>query len=132
MHAEQIISTHPQVRGSVNQTLARCLDECHECALSCTVCADACVGEDMVVDLRQCIRLCLDCADLCEVTGTVGARRTGSNESVIRQVLLACAEACARCAEECERHAQMHEHCRICAESCRRCERACREAAQTL
>jgi hypothetical protein len=80
----------------------------------------------MVVDLRRCIRLNLDCAEICAATGAVLSRQTMPDTSLIRAQLAACAEACRVCAEECERHAEMHEHCRVCAECCRRCEKACR------
>jgi hypothetical protein len=85
-----------------------------------------------VADLRQCIRLDLDCADLCRATGSVASRRTGTNDEVVRRLIEACAEACRLCAEECETHASHHEHCRVCAETCRQCESACREAAITI
>lgn len=71
MHAEQIISTHPQVRGSTNDALIQCIEECFDCAQVCTVCADACLGEKMLEELRQCIRLNLDCADICTATGHI-------------------------------------------------------------
>ena len=132
MHAQQMISTHPHVRGSTNDALIRCIEECFDCALLCTSCADACLGEEMLNQLRQCIRLNLDCADLCSAAGTVASRRTGSNEQVIVAALNACELACRLCAEECERHAGMHEHCRICAEACRRCEAACKAAAASI
>ena len=132
MHAQEMIRTHPDVRGNTNDVLIRCIEECYDCAQTCTSCADACLGEDMVKDLRQCIRLDLDCADICAVTGAIATRRTGSNEDVIRHMLQACETACRLCAEECERHASHHEHCRVCAEACRRCERACREASQSM
>ena len=132
MHAQEMISTHPHVRGSVNTALARCIDECYDCAQSCVICADACLGEEMVQSLLQCIRLNQDCADICTAAGAVASRRTGSNEGVIRLTLQACAEACRLCAEECERHADMHEHCRICADNCKRCEAACREASGSI
>lgn len=132
MHAHEMISTHPQVRGNTNDALIRCIEECLDCAQVCTSCADACLGEEMVADLRQCIRTDLDCADICAVTATVATRRTGSNEAVILGLLRACEAACRLCAEECARHADMHEHCRICAEACRRCEAACREAAASM
>ena len=128
MHAMEMIRTHPHVRGSTNDALIRCIEECFDCAQICTSCADACLGEEKVQHLTQCIRLDLDCADVCAATGTVASRRTGSNEEVIRQMLSACETACRLCAEECERHAGMHAHCRLCAEACRRCERACAEA----
>lgn len=132
MHAQEIIGTHPQVRGRTNDALIRCIEECFDCAQTCTVCADACLAEEMVDALRQCIRLNLDCADICAAAGTIASRRTGSNEPIIQSVLRACEEACRTCAVECERHADMHEHCRICAQACRRCESACQAALQTF
>lgn len=132
MHAEQIISTHPQVRGSTNGVLIQCIEECFDCAQVCTVCADACLGEKMLEELRQCIRLNLDCADICTATGHIVSRRTGSNEAVIIATLAACETACRLCAEECLKHASMHEHCRICAESCERCADACAAANRSI
>lgn len=128
MHAQEMISTHPHVQGRINEPLARCIEECFDCAQVCTSCADACLGEDMVKDLTQCIRLNLDCADACAATGAIATRRTGSNEALIRSMLDTCALACRICGEECRKHAGMHEHCRICAELCERCERACMAA----
>ncbi|TDH62096.1 four-helix bundle copper-binding protein [Dankookia rubra] len=132
MRAQQMIATHPHVRGSTNDALIRCLEECYSCAQTCISCADACLGEQMVQQLTQCIRLNLDCADVCAATGSIATRRTGSNEEIIRQMLKVCEMACRLCGEECERHAGMHEHCRVCAESCRRCERACAEAIRSM
>lgn len=132
MHAQQIISTHPHVQGNVNVALARCIEECFDCAQTCASCADACIGEQNVQTLIQCIRLNLDCADICAATGFIATRRSGSNEALIRSTLETCAMACKICGDECEMHSQEHEHCRICAESCRRCEEACREAVQTV
>ena len=100
--------------------------------MTCTSCADACLAEDMVAELTQCIRLNQDCADVCAASGRVLSRRTGSNAALDRALLEACQAACRACAEECEKHAEMHEHCTICAEACRRCEKACAELLATL
>jgi hypothetical protein len=132
MHAHQMISTHPDVQGSVNEPLVRCIEACFDCAQACTSCADACMAEDMVAELRQCIRLNLDCADVCTATGALASRRTGGNELLLRTVLEACALACRLCGEECARHASQHEHCRICAEACRSCESLCRDSAASI
>lgn len=132
MHAMQMISTHPDVRGSTNDELIRCIEECYDCAQTCVSCADACLAEPGVAELRQCIRLNLDCADVCAATATIGNRRTGSNEEVIRRMLEACIAACRVCGEECQRHADMHEHCRICAETCHRCAEACQDALRSM
>ncbi|GEA86103.1 four-helix bundle copper-binding protein [Cellulomonas cellasea] len=105
--------------------LARVVDVAIECAQACTACADACLSEEMVADLRTCIRGDLDCADVCETTGRVLSRHTGYDANVTRALLTACIAACVACGDECEQHAGMHEHCRICAEACRACEAAC-------
>lgn len=132
MHAAQVISTHPDVKGNVNEALTRCLEECFNCAQHCTTCADACLGEEMDGPLKQCIRLNMDCADICIATGTLASRRSGSNEAILKEMLKLCESACRLCAEECEKHASQHEHCLICGETCRRCEEACRAAASTI
>ncbi len=127
-----MIASHPDVRGSTNDALIASIDAANACALTCTVCADACLAEEMVADLVQCIRLTLDCADVCRVTSVLASRRAGSDEALIAAQLEVCQQACRRCAEECGRHADRHEHCRICADACRRCEAACREARATF
>src|SRR4051812_881684 len=112
MHTKEMIATHPDVRGNINPALIDAIDAAYACAQTCTSCADACLAEEMVAQLRQCIRLNLDCADVCAALATLGNRRTGSNEGVIRKMLDACITACHLCGEECQRHAGKHEHCR--------------------
>jgi hypothetical protein len=128
----RVTTTHPDAQGSVNQALMRCIGECGDCALVCAGCADACLAEHSVDKLRHCIRLNLDCADVCTATAFVGTRRTGSNQEVIRAMLKTCAQACRICGDECARHGDQHEHCAICADSCRRCQQACEDAAATM
>ena len=132
MQVQEMISTHPKMRGQSNDLLICRIEECYSCAQSCTACADACLAEDMVKSLTQCIRLNLDCADVCNITGRLATRRTGSDEEMIRRMLHTCAAACRLCAEECEKHAGMHEHCRICAEVCRRCLQACEQIGRVM
>ncbi len=132
MHAEQMISNHPEVRGNTNDVLIRCIEQCYDCAQACTSCADACLAEDEVAQLRQCIRLDQDCADVCAATGRLASRRTGSNEALLKLMLETCAEACRLCGMECDRNADMHEHCAVCAEACHRCGQLCIEAAASI
>ena len=106
MHVQEMIATHPHVRGNINEALIRCIEACYDCAQTCTVCADACLGEDMVKDLIQCIRLNLDCADVCAATGQIASRRTGTNELTIKSMIETCADACRLCSDECEKHLQ--------------------------
>jgi hypothetical protein len=132
MHAQEMISTHPHVKGNTNDALIACVESCFDCAQACVACADACLGESTVQQLTQCIRLNLDCADICGAAGSIATRRTGSNEQVIQSALVACSLACRLCHQECETHASHHEHCRICAAACEDCAGACEAALQTF
>lgn len=123
--ATQMLETHPWPGDVRRDELAACIEECFTCSQTCTSCADACLSEEKVADLRKCIRLNLDCADICGVTGTVLTRQTEYDAPTSKAQLQACREICFTCAEECGRHAQMHEHCRICEQECRRCQESC-------
>jgi hypothetical protein len=132
MHVREMMRTHPDVKGRLNDKLIGCIEQCYDCAQACMTCADACLAEQKVDGLKQCIRLNLDCADACMAAGSMAARRTGSNEQLLHLMLEICAVACRLCGEECLKHAGAHEHCRICAETCRACEEACHRAAATV
>ena len=127
MTVREVIAVHPRPTSLDRDVLLRCIDECFDCAATCTSCADACLGEPDVAELARCVRLCLDCADACDTTGRVVTRQTEPDLGVVRAVVEACATTCRVCGDECERHAAHHEHCRISAEVCRRCEQACNE-----
>ncbi|HSJ30037.1 MAG TPA: four-helix bundle copper-binding protein, partial [Longimicrobiales bacterium] len=103
-----------------------------ECAAICASCADACLAEPNVAELVKCIRLNVDCADICEMTGRFFARASARDRDTLRHLLRACAAACRVCGEECARHAQHMEHCRICADSCRACAEACEREEKAL
>jgi hypothetical protein len=132
MSVAAILEVHPSRLIAEVGVLARCIDECGECAATCTVCADACLAEEDVRALARCARLCLDCADACVDAARILGRQSDPDPSTQLAALEACRIACRASAEECERHAHHHEHCRLCAEECRRCERACSELLQAL
>ena len=133
-HAREMLDTYPGAAALDASTLVERIDACFDCSESCNACADACLGEDDPKSLARCIRLNLDCADVCDTTGKVLSRQTAFKPEMARAVLQACAQACGLCAEECEHHAmEMNlEHCRVCAEACRRCEDACNNALSEL
>jgi uncharacterized protein DUF326 len=127
-----MLDAHPRSFTVGRNLLLRCIDECVDCAASCTSCADADLGEPDVQELVRCVRLCLDCADACDATGRILIRQTEPDLGVLRATIEACAVACRACADECEKHAAHHEHCRLCAEVCRRCDQACSDLAATI
>lgn len=122
--------TQPHINRAV---LEECITACFDCTQTCTGCADACLGEQRREMLLRCIRLDLDCADICNATGKLLSRQVAFDSTLARVLLQTCALACRLCGAECEQHGrQGMEHCRICAEVCRRCEQACNKVLATL
>ena len=126
-YARQLLDTYPRDVNLDADLLAATIDALSDCAQACIADADDDLSEQNIADMVKCIRLCLDCADICTATVGVTSRQTEYDANVTRPLLEACVAACRSCGDECERHAQMQEHCRICAEACRRCEQACNE-----
>ncbi len=130
MNTQSMLETHPKAMNVDLAAVAKAVDAAFECAQVCTACADACLSEDMVAELRYCVRTDLDCADICNTTARVLSRQTEPEMALLRAQVEACATACKLCGDECEKHKDMHEHCRVCAESCRQCEAACNALLQ--
>jgi uncharacterized membrane protein len=126
-YARQTLDTYPHTFNVDAGVLAATIDALTDCAQACTADTDADLSEQNVTDMVKCIRLCLNCADVCTATIAITSRQAEYDANVAKPLLEACAAICKSCGDECERHAQMHEHCRICEQACRRCEQACRE-----
>jgi hypothetical protein len=130
-HLQSIIDTHPLRPQRDIDRITEAMAMVSACADVCHACADACLGEEMVKELVRCIRLNLDCADVCNATAGLLSRMTEPDGMVLRGQLETCITACRVCREECEKHAGMHEHCRVCADECARCEQACQSLLST-
>ncbi len=103
---------HPQLIAALNN-----------CAAECNHCATVCLDEQDVKMLAKCIKLDIDCAEICTLTASLLARGSEHGNHLKKE----CAEVCDACADECEKHAKMGmDHCKICAEACRACADACR------
>jgi Domain of Unknown Function (DUF326) len=119
-YARQMLAAYPGVLSIDATVLAATIEALSDCAQACTA--------DTRDDLSEpCIRLCLDCADICTATVGVASRQRELNPWVLPPLLDACAAICRSCADECERHGQLHLHCQVCATACRRGEQASRE-----
>ena len=53
MQIQPMISTHPDVRGSVNDSLVRAIEAAYGCAAVCHICAEEC---------RRCENACREAA----------------------------------------------------------------------
>jgi hypothetical protein len=131
-HTREMLDTHPQAADIETGVLADALDALKDCALVCVADAYADLVEPNVTDMVECIRLCLDCVDICTANVGVLSRPTDLEVNVTKPLLEACVAVCKACGDECEQHAQRHDHCRICAEECRRCENACRRLLRVI
>ena len=104
-----------------NQALINSLNNC---ATECGHCATACLDESDVKMMARCIKLDIDCADVCRLTASLLSRGSEHGHHLLKE----CAEICDACAEECEKHSHM-DHCRECAKVCRHCAEECRQVA---
>ena len=94
----------------------------NNCASECNHCLTSCLDEQDVKMFSRCIKLDIDCAEICSLTASLLSRDSEHGHHLLKE----CAEVCDKCAEECEKHAKMGmEHCRKCAEACRACAEAC-------
>jgi hypothetical protein len=130
-YARQMLDTFPRAVTVDADLLAATIDALSDCAQACTADTDADLSEQNLAEMVKCIRLCLDCTDICTATIGVISRLAEYDPGATRPLLEACAAICKSCGDECEWHAHM-PHCRICTEACRRCERACRELLDAL
>lgn len=96
------------------------IDALNNCATVCNHCITACLEEEDVKMLANCIKLDIDCAEICGIVAGFLARGSAHASHLLPE----CADICNTCAEECEKHTHM-EHCKECAEACRKCAEAC-------
>src|SRR5918997_1098137 len=105
----RMFETNPSGPAVDAEALVECIEACFSCPKACTACADACLGEQDVQMLTRCIRLNLDCTDMCDATGKILSRQTAFDAEIAKATLQTCAQACRLCGNECEGHAEHHE-----------------------
>jgi hypothetical protein len=88
---------------------------------ACNTCYSACLEEEDVKMMADCIRLDRECADICGFA----VKSMQSNSPFASQICQLCAEICEACGNECKQHD--HDHCQKCADACFKCADACRK-----
>ncbi len=89
------------------------------CINHCNYCADACLDEENVEMMKDCIRTDRVCAEVCAALNQVLAIKYNDVEGLVEY----CKKVCQSCADECSKHD--HQHCKDCAEACKECVSAC-------
>jgi hypothetical protein len=131
-YARQMLDTYQRTLNLDPGLLAAAIDAASDRAQACTADNDADLSEANLADMVRCIRLCLNCTDVCAATAAVLSRPAEFDPDLARPLLRACVAICISCGNECARHAPHHEHCRVCEQACRRCERACQDLLDVL
>ena len=73
-YARQTLETYPRTLSIDTDRLATTIDALSDCAQACTADTDADLSEDNLAEMVRCIRLCLDCADICTATAGILSR----------------------------------------------------------
>lgn len=105
----------------MNNAVETLVSEVAACAKACNQCFYACLKEDDVKMMTNCIRTDRECADMCGIVADFAYRES----EVFPDLVAACAKMCGVCAAECEQHDM--QHCKECVEACRACEKACND-----
>jgi hypothetical protein len=103
---------------------AVCAKACDDCARHCEMCSAHCAK--LVADGKkehlETLRLCQDCAAICDAASRVTAKDGPMSDLIC----VSCADACKKCGDACEKHPG-DPMMKRCAEECRKCEKVCRE-----
>ncbi|PTX41720.1 uncharacterized protein DUF326 [Christiangramia gaetbulicola] len=89
------------------------------CINHCNYCADACLEEDNVKMMKDCIRLDRVCAEVCSTLNQVLA----TDYKDVKGLVEYCKKVCQACVDECGKHDT--QHCKDCAKACKECVTAC-------
>ncbi|PZW40775.1 uncharacterized protein DUF326 [Mesonia algae] len=98
---------------------SKLIEALNNCIAHCNYCSDACLNEDNIKMMVDCIRTDRACAEVCSATVKLLAMDSAFAKAMVEK----CHEICKQCADECGKHD--HQHCKDCAEACKKCADAC-------
>jgi len=97
-------------------------DALKNCSIYCNNCLSSCLKGYNYQNIESCIKICIDCISICNVSSDFLAR----NSLYSRHIMRECVEICTACAEECELHSNTDDSCNECAVACRECIEECK------
>ena len=89
------------------------------CQIACNYCFNACLNEEHMHMMVECIKTDKACAEICGTTLSLVA----SESKFAKDFVALCADVCNKCADVCVKHPA--DHCQECARACRECAEAC-------
>jgi hypothetical protein len=72
-YTRQMLDTYPRTLIVDPSVLAAAVDAISDCAQACAADTAADLNEQNLAEMAKCIRLCLDCTDVCTATGRSSA-----------------------------------------------------------
>ena len=88
-YTRQLLDTQSRTFNVDADVLAAAIDALSDCIQACVADTDADLSEPNVAEMVTCIRLCLDCADICTAAGVM-SRQAGFDADVARPLLESC------------------------------------------
>jgi len=76
-YAKQLLDADPGTVTADATVMADAIDALSDCAQACTADTSADLSEQNLAGMVKCIRLCLDCTDICTATAGVISRQAG-------------------------------------------------------
>jgi hypothetical protein len=86
-YVRQMLDTYPRPPAVDAGLLAAAIEAASDCAQACTADTDADLGEQNLAEMVKCIRLCLDCADICTAIAGVLSRPAEFDANATRLLL---------------------------------------------
>src|SRR6516162_8757551 len=83
-YARQMLDTFARTADVDADVLAAAIDAMSDCAQACTADNAADLGEHNLAEMVTCIRLCLDCTDICTAAAAVISRLVSYDPAVLR------------------------------------------------
>jgi hypothetical protein len=115
--------------GATGMTMMQeCIEACSAAEQACMMCADAMMGDDMMM----CRSMCMNCADMAGTMMHMMMRPSGMHSASMMAMMTATITMMNACADECMMHASMSEDCRMCAEVCRQCAMSCQKMIDAM
>jgi len=92
---------------------------CNRCSQACYECLDVCLNEQDINPKKNCMKILIECAKVCEMAVGLMAMNADFAEDYCK----ICATICDKCAQECKM--VQDEHCQKCAQECTTCAEEC-------
>src|SRR5262249_3913925 len=81
-YARQLLDTYPGTINADAGVLAAAIDALSDCAQACIADTEADLSEQNLAEMVKCIRLCLDCTDVCTATMGIVSRQAEYDANV--------------------------------------------------